>query len=305
MSNCLKQAAPLLLPIISSDAMLLLASYAAVNHGSHAGIAAVVACGLKFTVALAAIAFQKRYKERLTPWQAAVGDVVEVHVTVSTASGAAIDTTRGKRPLAFTVGQAAAGASEDSGGVAPTGDAVAAVADTSSSSHSDAASGPSSAPPLPGGRGGGGWGGEGGGSMSAAGSRGVLRFRSPAFAALLDELTPGLVVGERRRVTVHNPAPKDGGFLNPGVRRQQLSLKIVWFTGFPAPPFVARLAYSSRAPCPRLCQMSPAAVPARRSGVVAGAGGSAEEVQRGAPPVRPGGWVGGPSSKGSSHSQAR
>ena len=207
-SSCLKQAVPLLLPIISTDAMLLLASYAAVNHGSHAGVAAVVACGLKFVVALAAIAFQKRYKERLAPWQAAVGDIVEVHVTVSTASGAAIDTTRGKRPLAFTVGQAAAGASEDSSDA--TGDAVAAVADTSSSSHSDAVSEPPSIPP------GGGWGGEGGGSMSAAGSRGVLRFRSPAFAALLDELTPGLVVGERRRVTVHNPAPKDGGFLNPG-----------------------------------------------------------------------------------------
>ena len=55
MANCLKQAAPLLLPIISTDAMLLLASYAAVNHGSHAGVAAVVACGVKFAVARAAV----------------------------------------------------------------------------------------------------------------------------------------------------------------------------------------------------------------------------------------------------------
>jgi hypothetical protein len=54
------------------------------------------------------------------------------------------------------------------------------------------------------------------GPMSFQAALGNNRFRSPLFAMLLDQVTPKMVVGEKRSVAFHNPLPEEGGFFNPG-----------------------------------------------------------------------------------------
>ena len=65
------------------------------------------AFGTGLAAALVATVLQKRYVERLSPWQATVGSTGKVHVTVYTESGSMIDTTRGKEPLVVTIGRQA------------------------------------------------------------------------------------------------------------------------------------------------------------------------------------------------------
>ena len=100
-SHSFQDAAPLLLPVVASDSLLLLSVIAA-KQGQ-----AVMAgsLGAAFGATLLATVLQRQYIDRLSPWRAAIGSTAKVHVTVITESGSVIDTTRGKQPLVVSIGQ--------------------------------------------------------------------------------------------------------------------------------------------------------------------------------------------------------
>lgn len=183
-----KQAVPLLVPLVASDTLLLLS---AVAGGLGHQLAASV-LGAAFGAALLTTVLQKRYVDRLAPWKASAGSTASVHVTVLTESGAVIDSTKGKRPLAINVGQQVA---------LPSSDISTASLGSSAALSSESTSQPTN-----------------GVLLSKEGAKDVRRFDIPLFSRLLSESTLGLVVGERLMIKVHNPAPNDGGFLNPGMQ---------------------------------------------------------------------------------------
>ncbi len=181
----------LLLPLLSSDASLIASAAAGMTLAGPAGLAAVLASGAALSASLLALTMQPAFLARLESWKASVGDQVQVHLTVRSESGAVIDTTHGKGPISFTVGRTEAetdGSSVD-------------MASTSSSVYPGGEEGVRLTRSRA----------EGLGIQAA----GASRFQSPTIVALMDHLSQGLVVGERVKINVHNPAPKDGGFFNP------------------------------------------------------------------------------------------
>lgn len=88
-AECLVTAAPLLLPVLVADCMMLIAAAATSASVALPAPPALLA-GAALGAALTAIVAGKHFAARMLAWQAAEGDTAEVHITIRSDMGAVI-----------------------------------------------------------------------------------------------------------------------------------------------------------------------------------------------------------------------
>jgi len=198
-SKAVAAALPLLLPVLGSEvvSLVLMAAAGAVDGCVLGSLPVRAVCGALLGASLAATVLQEQYSQRLYKWQAQEGDLAEVHLSLRASNGAVIDTTYGHEPLRLRVGRAM----EDIAGQQSEVQEAPDSATPSTTATGDLAWVDQSRMCTP----------------SPWSTFGTERFCTPQFASALDELLPGLMLGQGSACELENPRLNEGGHINPGL----------------------------------------------------------------------------------------